>query len=132
MLQSTDMMPFFYIYCVYSELTNSKGLKKLGLTIHPVHRLRQYAIGDAPGCGVDKEYDSLWLIDVKTRAELREMEHILHTHFAHRRQGTTEWFKVTYEEVAAFMASPQKFKIQQVSFEEVRTINTKVRYPIAG
>ena len=124
-------MPFFYIYCVYSELTNSKGLKKLGLTIHPVHRLRQYAIGDAPGCGVDKEYDSLWLIDVKTRAELREMEHILHTHFAHRRQGTTEWFKVTYEEVAAFMASPQKFKIQQVSFEEVRTINTKVRDPIA-
>ena len=49
----------YYIYCVFSEQTDKNGLKKLGLTIHPVHRLRQYAIGDAPGCGLDKNYNSL-------------------------------------------------------------------------
>jgi len=31
-----------YIYCVHSKATDEKGSKKLGLTIHPVHRLRQY------------------------------------------------------------------------------------------
>lgn len=117
----------YYVYCVFSEYTDAKGLKKLGLTIHPVHRLRQYAIGDAPGCGLDKNYNGLWKIEVRSRAELREMETILHTHFADRRQGTSEWFRVTFEEVATFMNLPQKFKVQQVSFDEVKLINTKYK-----
>lgn len=128
----SDRPPNYYIYCVSSELTDRNGLKKLGLTIHPQHRLRQYAIGDAPGCGLEKKYDSLWRIDVESRAELREMEHILHTHFADRRQGTTEWFKVTYGEVTAFMTSPQKFNVQQVSFDEIKMINTKFREPLTA
>ena len=117
----------YYVYCVFSEHTDARGLKKLGLTIHPVHRLRQYAIGDAPGCGLDKQYNALWRIEVKTRAELREMETILHTYFSDRRQETSEWFRVTFEEVAAFMNSPQKFKVQQVSFDEVKMINSKYK-----
>ena len=120
----------YYVYCVFSEHTDARGLKKLGLTIHPVHRLRQYAIGDAPGCGLDKQYNALWRIEAKTRAELREMENILHTYFSDRRQGTSEWFRVTFEEVAAFMNSPQKFKLQQVSFDEVKMINTKYKEPV--
>jgi len=120
----------YYIYCVCSEFTDIRGLKKLGLTIHPVHRLRQYAIGDAPGCGLEKQYEGLWRIEVKSRAELRYMESILHNHFANRRQGTTEWFSVSFEEVAAFMNSPQKYKIQQVSFNEVKLINTKYKEPL--
>ena len=120
----------YYIYCVCSEFTNTRGLKKLGLTIHPLHRLRQYAIGDAPGCGLEKQYEGLWRIEVKSRAELRYMESILHNHFADRRQGTTEWFRVSFEEVAAFMNSPQKCKIQQVSFEDVKLINTKYKEPL--
>ena len=120
----------YYIYCVYSEFTNTRGLKKLGLTIHPLHRLRQYAIGDAPGCGLEKQYEGLWRIEVKSRAELRYMESILHNHFADRRQGTTEWFSVSFEEVAAFMNSPQIYKIQQVSFDDVKLINTKYKEPL--
>ena len=120
-------MERYYIYCVFSEYTDARGLKKLGLTIHPVHRLRQYAIGDAPGCGLEKHYNGLWKIEVNSRAELREMEAILHNYFADRRQGTTEWFRVTFEEVAAFMNSPQKFKVQQVSYDEVKLINTKFK-----
>jgi superfamily II DNA or RNA helicase len=120
----------YYIYCVSSEFTDIRGLKKLGLTIHPVHRLRQYAIGDAPGCGLEKQYEGLWRIEVKSRTELRVMESILHNHFADRRQGTTEWFSVSFEEVAAFMNSPQKCKIQQVSFDEVKLINTKYKEPL--
>lgn len=119
----------YYLYCAFSEYTDAKGLKKLGLTIHPVHRLRQYAIGDAPGCGLDKQYNALWCIGAKTRAELREMEEILHNYFAERRQGTTEWFRVTFEEVAAFMNSPQKFKIKEVSYDDVKLINTKYKQP---
>ncbi|NBP65586.1 MAG: DEAD/DEAH box helicase, partial [Bacteroidetes bacterium] len=110
--------------------TDARGLKKLGLTIHPVHRLRQYAIGDAPGCGLEKHYNGLWKIEVNSRAELREMEAILHNYFADRRQGTTEWFRVTFEEVSSFMNSPQKFKVKQVSFDEVKLINTKYKEPI--
>ncbi len=120
----------YYIYCVFSEYTDKNGFKKLGLTIHPVHRLRQYAIGDPPGCGLDKNYNGLWKIEVRSRAELREMETILHTYFADRRQGTSEWFRVTFEEVDAFMKLPQKFKVVQVSFDEVKLINTKYKEPM--
>ena len=121
----------YYIYCVFSEYTDKNGLKKLGLTIHPVHRLSQYAIGDAPGCGLDKNYNGLWKIEVRSRTELREMETILHTYFADRRQGTSEWFRVTFEEVDAFMKLPQKFKVVQVSFDEVKLINTKYKEPMS-
>jgi superfamily II DNA or RNA helicase len=121
----------YYIYCVFSEYTDKNGLKKLGLTIHPVHRLRQYAIGDAPGCGLDKNYNGLWKIEVRSRAELREMESILHSYFAERRQGTSEWFRVTFEEVDAFMKLPQKFKVVEVSFDEVKLINTKYKEPMS-
>jgi hypothetical protein len=120
----------YYVYCVFSEYTDKKGLKKLGLTIHPVHRLRQYAIGDPPGCGLDKHYNGLWKIEVNNRAQLREMETILHSQFADRRQGTSEWFHVTFEEVQAFMNLPQKFKVKQVSFDEVKLINTKYKEPM--
>lgn len=120
----------YYLYCVFSKHTDRFGLKKLGLTIHPVHRLRQYAIGDAPGCDVEKHYNGLWRIGAKTRTELREMEAILHTHFADKRQGTTEWFSLTFEEVEAFMRLPQKFKVEPVLYDDVKLINTKYKEPM--
>ena len=49
-----------YVYVLHSEFTDKNGLKKLGLTIHPVHRMRQYDIGDAPGVGLEKRYEGLW------------------------------------------------------------------------
>ena len=127
-----DIMNTIYcIYCVFSEYNDKHGLKKLGLTIHPVHRLRQYAIGN-PSSRTELmlTYNGLWKIGASSRAELREMETILHEHFAERRDGSSEWFFVTFEEVVAFMNSHQKFKIEQVSYEEVKLINTKYKEPV--
>ena len=121
----------YYVYCVFSEYNDQHGLKKLGLTIHPVHRLRQYATGNPSSrTELSLHYNDLWKIDANSRTDLREMESILHTHFADKRDGTSEWFFVTFEEVVAFMNSPQKFKVQQVSFEEVKLINTKCKEPM--
>lgn len=120
----------YYLYCVSSEYTDIRGLKKLGLTIHPVHRLRQYAIGDAPGCGLEKKYDSLWKMGVHSRAELREQEDNLKKYFAHRQQLNTEWFRVTFDEVDAFMKLPQKCKVTELSYDEVKNINTKYKEPL--
>jgi len=123
----------YYVYCAFSELNDEYGLKKLGLTIHPVHRLRQYATSVPPSrANQYLKYNGLWQIDVDSRSKLREMEHILHTHFTTQRDGTSEWFNVTFDQVADFMASPQKFKIQQVSFDEIKMINTKFREPITA
>ena len=121
----------YYVYCVFSEYYDQYGLKKLGLTIHPVHRLRQYATGNPSSrTELSLSYNALWKIEASNRADLREMEHILHRHFADRRDGTSEWFFVSFEEVAAFMNSPQKFKVKQVSYDEVRLINSKYKEPI--
>ena len=121
----------YYLYCVYSDYNDRHGLKKLGLTIHPVHRLRQYATGN-PSSRTELllTYNGLWKIEVSSRTELREMENILHTHFADRRDGTSEWFFVRFEDVDSFMKSPQKFKIQKVSFDNVKLINTKYNQPL--
>ena len=121
----------FYVYCISSKITDEHGLKKLGLTIHPVHRLRQYATGDAPGCGLDKKYDSLWKVNVSTDKELREMEKILHRNFIDKRLENTEWFRLSFEDVELFMKLPQKFEVKQLSFDEVKDINTKYKEPIA-
>jgi len=116
----------YYVYCVHSELNDGYGLKKLGLTIHPVHRLRQYSTG-IPLCRTEQRlrYNGLWKVSATCRAELRDMEDILHAHFAEKRDGTSEWFFVTFEEVQAFMRLPQKFRIEELSYEEVKNIDTK-------
>jgi superfamily II DNA or RNA helicase len=124
----SDIPETYYVYCLYSELNDRNGLKKLGLTIHPPHRLRQYAIGVPLSCSEQTLlYNGLWKISATSRAELRRMEEKLHSHFAEKRDGTCEWFFVTYEEVQAFMRLPHEYSIQELSYEDVRLITTKSR-----
>lgn len=122
-----------YIYCVHSKATDEKGRKKLGLTIHPVHRLRQYKIGDAPGMGLQKRYEGLWLVSVKTRKELRAIETELHLHFVSKRLpsddgGTSEWFQVSFDEVAQFLDTHPLIH-RRIPDEEIAAIHTKVSQP---
>jgi superfamily II DNA or RNA helicase len=122
-----------YIYCVHSKATDEKGSKKLGLTIHPVHRLRQYRIGDAPGIGLQKRYEGLWLVSVKTRKELRAVETELHLHFASKRLpsddgGTSEWFQVSFDEVAQFLDT-HSLITRRIPDDEINAIHTKVSQP---
>ena len=121
----------FYLYCVSSIEFEKRSLYKLGLTIHPVHRLRQYATGVPPSL-VDSHliYKALWKIGTKTREQLHEMEGILHAHFADRRDGTSEWFNVTPQEVIDFLLTPQKFTVEQISPDDVKDTNTKSKDPL--
>ena len=123
----------FYIYCVHSKATDEKGKKKLGLTIHPVHRLRQYKIGDAPGMGLQKRYEGLWQVSVKTRKELRVIETELHLYFASKRLpsddgGTSEWFQVSFDDVAQFLHTHPLIN-RRIPDEEIAAIHTKVSQP---
>ena len=122
-----------YIYCVHSKATDENAKKKLGLTIHPVHRLRQYKIGDAPGMGLQKRYEGLWLVSVKTRKELRAIETELHLYFASKRLpsddgGTSEWFRVSFDEVAQFLDTHPLIH-RRIPDEEIAVIHTKVSLP---
>lgn len=120
-----------YVYVVASAYTTKNGQIKIGLTIHPVHRLRQYNTGDAPGIGLEKRYAGLWLTTAMTRAELHAIEAEIHTHFADRRllrenDRNSEWFRATYEEVATFLAGHPRIQ-HRVSDEEVALIQTKAK-----
>uniref|UniRef100_A0A6C0ANN7 Helicase ATP-binding domain-containing protein n=1 Tax=viral metagenome TaxID=1070528 RepID=A0A6C0ANN7_9ZZZZ len=123
----------FYLYCVSSAEFEKRSLYKLGLTIHPVHRLRQYATGVPPSL-IDSHliYKALWKIGTKTREQLHEMEGILHAHFADRRDGTSEWFNVTPQEVIDFLLTPQKFTVEQISPDDVKDVNTKSKQPLSS
>ena len=118
-----------FIYLVSSAYTDTHGQKKLGLTIHPVHRMRQYNIGDAPDIGLEKKYDALWLVNATTKQQLKYIENIVHTHFQsqrnRRRNGSpTEWFNVTLEQVRDFI-SRQGFFLREFTLDEVREITEK-------
>ena len=117
-----------FLYCVSSVYTDKHETKKLGLTIHPVHRMRVYNTGDAPNIELEKRYDGLWQVNAKSRAELLNLEKHLHTHFSSVRQTragkNTEWFAVSFEEVDAFLKS-QTYVIRQLSIEEIHIIQAK-------
>ena len=118
----------YFLYCVVSAYTDQWNLRKLGLTIHPVHRMQVYNTGDAPDIGLEKRYGGIWQVNAKTRAELRRLEQHLHARFDNVRKKkagkNTEWFAVSLEEVSAFMNS-QSYVIRQLSIEEVDIIQAK-------
>jgi len=122
-----------FLYCISSTYTDQHNTKKLGLTIHPVHRMRVYNTGDAPGIDLEKRYDGLWQVNAKTKSELIYFEKQLHNHFYHRRQlrangNYTEWFNVTFEEVSLFMDT-QPYVIRRLSLKEITIIHTKSEKP---
>jgi superfamily II DNA or RNA helicase len=119
----------FFLYCVSSPYTDEYGFKKLGSTIHPVHRMCAYNTGDAPGIELEKKYDAIFEIKAKTTTELLRIERALHLHFDAVRQkrpngNKTEWFAISLEEVTRFIAS-QSYLIRQLSIEEVKIIQAK-------
>jgi superfamily II DNA or RNA helicase len=118
-----------YLYIVESDATNADGLIKIGLTIHPVHRMRQYNIGDAPRKKYKKRYNSLWLTTANSNAEIHAMEKIVHDHFVNFREKAengnyTEWFQVSSEEIAKFIDT-QDFIVKRIPADEISDIHTK-------
>jgi len=118
-----------FVYIVISPITDAKGFIKIGLTIHPVHRMRQYNIGDPPDEEFVKQYHGLWLTKAKTRSELREMERKIHEKFEEVRMkrangNFSEWFKIAKEEVAKFI-DDQDFIIKRIPDNEISEIHTK-------
>jgi hypothetical protein len=102
---------------------------KLGMTIHPVHRMSVYNTGDAPGIGLEKRYDGIWQVNANSTSELRSIERHLHARFCAQRQkkanGTySEWFTLNAEDVNAFLTS-QPYIIRAFSIEEIRIIHEK-------
>lgn len=119
----------FFLYCVSSPYTDQFGLRKLGSTVNPVHRMHTYNTGDAPGIDLEKKYDAIFEIGVKTTAELLRIERMLHLNFDAVRQkrpngNKTEWFAISLEEVTRFIAS-QSYLIRQLSIEEIKIIQAK-------
>lgn len=120
-----------YVYVINSSYTTKNGLIKIGLTIHPVHRLRQYDTGDAPGIGLEKRYAGLWLTTATTRDEIYSIEAEIHKRFADQRisrenDRSSEWFRTTCEEVAAFLAGHPRIQ-HRIPADEVALIQTKAR-----
>lgn len=128
--QTVHIMDFScFLYCVSSTYTDQNGSKKLGLTIHPVHRMSVYNTGDSPGIGLEKKYDGIWQVNAKSKTELLKLEKHLHVHFDSRRKrkpngNNTEWFSISFEEVATFMDA-QTYVIRQLSIEEINIIQEK-------
>jgi superfamily II DNA or RNA helicase len=121
-----------FIYIVGSKLTDKAGKRKLGLTIHPVHRMRQYDIGDCPGEGLKKRYQGLFLTTAKSKKELYAIEKLLHTYFREKRLSEegrlTEWFQVDLDEVIEYLQSKPYIQ-RRVSDEELSSIEEKVKKP---
>ena len=123
------MTILYFLYCVSSEFTRRHGMIKLGLTIHPVHRMSVYNTGDAPGIGLEKRYDAIWQVNAHSKGELRSIERHLHARFRAQRQkkpnGTyTEWFALTVEEVTAFLTS-QPYFIRAFSIQEIHIVHER-------
>ena len=123
-----------FLYAVGSPWTDIYQSIKLGMTIHPVQRMRTYNTGDAPYPELEKQFRGIWSVSAASTRDLRRMEAILHTHFASRRLmrhgRSTEWFTVTINEVAEFLAT-QAFVVRCLTLAEIGTIHKKASMPAA-
>jgi len=121
-------MIYAFLYCVSSYYFDKYGFKKLGCTIHPVHRLCTYNTGDPLGIGLEKKYNGIWKVSAKTKKELLRLESKLHNHFRSVRQRrtetgkNTEWFSVTIDEVDSFLRN-QPFVICRLTEQEISNIH---------
>lgn len=118
----------YYLYATSSDFTLQNFLIKLGSTTNPVHRMRVYNTGDAPGIGLEKRYLGIWQVKAKSRRELLSIERRLHINFANLRKKRTEWFNVTINDVSAFLNS-HSFVIRQLTIEQVNIIQAKSELP---
>jgi hypothetical protein len=124
-------MPF--LYCVSSPYTDAHNLRKLGCTMCPVERMRQYNTGDPPGVGLEKRFDAIWEVRACDARELVRHEADVHTWFASARArratgNFTEWFRVAWTDVAAFVVG-QAFFVRQLTVDEVDAVTR--RYTLA-
>ena len=113
-----------YLYCVSSTYTRNNGLYKLGMTTNPIHRLRQYNTGDAPGIGLEKEYNFICLTNGQDSSDLRSFETLLLKKFDSLRQSGTEWFRIAVDEVREFL-SKQNFFVRFLNLDEITLIKKK-------
>lgn len=109
-----------YIYA----LVNQRGNIKIGCTQYPVHRLRVYTTGDAPGD--EKYYVGVWLTTSSSFYKLRQNESQTHFNFSSvrlkRHTGRlSEWFNVNIETLSVWLNS-QKFISRQLTPDELEDI----------
>jgi len=127
-------MIYAYLYCVSSEYTDKYGLKKLGCTLYPIHRMSTFNTGDAPGIGLEKKYDAIWRVSAKSKKELLRLESHLHDHFRAFRKirektgNKTEWFSVSIDSVSSYLKD-QPYVLSQLSNEEIHDIHEKSERP---
>jgi hypothetical protein len=123
-----------YIYIIVSAYTDLQNLIKIGLTIHPVHRMRQYDVGDAPGVGLEKRYYGLWRTSAKSKAELHAIEKEVHDFFMSYRQPrengrSSEWFKLEAGAAAEFIESLPGI-LERIPEDDIAKIQTKSKKPV--
>jgi hypothetical protein len=86
------------------------------MTTNPIHRLRQYNTGDAPGIGLEKEYNFICLTNSQDSSDLRSFETLLLKKFDSLRQSGTEWFRIAVDEVREFLSKQNFFLLRGYYF----------------
>lgn len=109
-----------YIYALVNQRENIK----IGCTQYPVHRLRVYTTGDAPGD--EKHYAGVWLTTTSAFYQLLNIEQRTHLNFEKLRMKRhtgqlTEWFNVTIDNLSEWLNS-QKFISRQLTAGEIEDI----------
>lgn len=116
----------YYIYCVTSIYIAKKGLRKIGCTMNPIHRLQVYQTGDPVGIELEKYYEGIWEVVATTRRELVEREAHIHRHFQAVRQvrlsgQPSEWFDIPWDDVNTYI-NQQDFVIRSLTIGEIEKI----------
>lgn len=116
------------MYCVSSEYTRRRGLRKIGYTNDPLSRMRVYNTGDAPVVELEKQYEAIWQV---RGGDERALEHQVHTAFSTQRRrrsngNLTEWFEVSLEQLREYM-SQQTFVMREITLEEIQGIHRAAR-----
>lgn len=127
------MSHLYYLYCVESDHTNTKGAKKLGMTGNPVHRMCVYNTGDCPDADMDKRFESIWELNTTNSADSLNVESILKQHFNDKRRirkngNYSEWFTLTLQDVREFLIE-QPFIVRELSIDEIALIHQKSEHP---
>lgn len=128
------MQTRYFIYCMVSDYTLTKNIRKIGYTTNPIKRIQSGNTCIPPIPGFRNFYECIWEMNLSSIQELEATESLVHKHFEHLRlkdgDEWTEWFMIDFDLIKSYISSLEYVKATIRDINSIGLIESKPKNEI--